>query len=249
MHKELSCIMFVLICGPVSAGCPSGYITVPKRPDTLYRVKCDTGYSDGSPIITCDQSSFNSCYAELTCNSQYKTIKTSTGASALLYGHAGGSPSIGIRLADGITCYAPLGSGGQSGAINISIEDEKYHTGQLHECLKTGTAANCHQVTSSDYSVDYTINCEGDNLIGVALCSNSGGTALTSTKSEVTTSNTASDNKYCWCTIVSPGVSYFALYGALSSANECGKSCAAKCAKEIADNISFRQVIFSTFDN
>lgn len=249
MRRKISFFLFLIIYNPVSAGCPSGYITVQKRPDTQYRVKCDPGYSDGGEIITCDQSSFDSCYAELTCNSRYKNIKTSTGVSALLYGQSGGSPSIGISLADGITCYAPLGSDAQSNAINISIGSEKYHTGKLHECLKTGTAATCNQVISSDYSVDYTINCDGDNIIGVALCSNNGGTALSSTKEEVTTSNTASDNTYCWCTIVSPGVSYFALYGKLSNADECGKSCAAKCAKEIADNISFRQIIFSTFND
>ena len=120
------------------------------------------------------------------------------------------------------------------------------------------TVTKCVKLTSSttcpDYSGEYgqsnwSATCDGVPIQGVTFCGSQDGGSIGATTDAVTTSSTSTDNKYCWCKMVSPAVSRWILSSAGMSVGYCANACANLCASLAANNTSFRSALFSNLSD
>ena len=120
------------------------------------------------------------------------------------------------------------------------------HANAVVQCIKLDPATVC--TTSNDcYNVaDCSVDCDITPVVLVGQCGSVSGTADVSTLDNVTISATATDNKYCWCKIVSPAVSKWVYRYEYSAASSCFQQCARGCRNAMifnsATDISFRTV-------
>ncbi len=119
----------------------------------------------------------------------------------------------------------------------------------LTKCVQLGTGTSCDQpdLGSLQYSVDWGTSCHNSNngngrisISGIGACSSSSGSFGTRL-SRISTGYTASDtdptstddNKYCWCRILEPAVSYWMYVANFSTASRCHSDCAVACGESI----------------
>lgn len=90
-------------------------------------------------------------------------------------------------------------------------------------------------------------SCRGRNVSGIAVCSSQNGGTIGETAHMLELSGTLNNNKYCWCRVIGPAVSYYWLYnGSYGSASTCSSDCAYDCAYSFASSESFRTAAFSS---
>lgn len=126
------------------------------------------------------------------------------------------------------------------------------------KCVKLSATTACTtDKTSFIGKPEWTANCGGITVKGIAKCSSTAGSAYTKhTSIALGTSTTA--NKYCKCKMISPAVSTYwvsvnvckemvCISPGMQTAQECETYCAFSCAQDAAVNTdNFRTALFNS---
>ena len=113
------------------------------------------------------------------------------------------------------------------------------------KCVKLSSSTTCPDYSGATGQSNWSATCGGISIQGVAFCGSQNGGSAGATTDAVTTSTTSTDNKYCWCKMVSPAVSTWVFDNGLGSAANCAINCAYACAGDVASFASFRSALFS----
>lgn len=121
--------------------CPDNYYDILASEETIRKnndAKCANGYSPYDLMVNCTTNTSEPLCAVL-CNGDMAytgvgtcatpcghVIKTSTGLTIPLYSQSQITPSLNVKLDDGI-CFVNMVSGTQKGAINVSYGGSVYH--------------------------------------------------------------------------------------------------------------------------
>ena len=116
------------------------------------------------------------------------------------------------------------------------------------KCVKLSSSTTCSYVNTGTYVVDWTSNCTSSGtsvaISGISQCSSTSGSSVGQKATALKISG-GTDDKYCWCKMVSPAVSSWVFRYAFGSASYCATDCADLCAYYAAGNASFRAALFS----
>ena len=116
------------------------------------------------------------------------------------------------------------------------------------KCVKLSSSTTCSYVNPGTYVVDWTSNCTSSGtsvaISGISQCSSTSGSSVGQKATALKISG-GTDDKYCWCKMVSPAVSSWVFYADLGSASDCAYYCATNCARYAAYAASFRSALFS----
>lgn len=116
-------------------------------------------------------------------------------------------------------------------------------------CMVKQTSKNVCSSATKLTGVDWSAQCFGSEVHGVAGCFKTKGTALGSTNKNPGTSTTVDSNKYCWCKIVWPFASSAWVYAnaSYSTFGNCATSCARDCVGYIkwSSGASFVSALYS----
>ena len=116
------------------------------------------------------------------------------------------------------------------------------------KCVKLSSSTTCSYVNPGTYVVDWTSNCTSSGtsvaISGISQCSSTSGSSVGQKATALKISG-GTDDKYCWCKMVSPAVSSWVFRSANASASACANSCAYSCALYAANRASFRSALFS----
>ena len=113
------------------------------------------------------------------------------------------------------------------------------------KCVKLTSSTKCTSPSGSANQSNWSANCGGIEIQGVAFCGSQAGGSIGKTSETVTISSTSDNNKHCWCKMVSPAVSSWGFSYSYSSAGTCAVNCAANCADRAQYNVFFRSGLFS----
>ena len=120
------------------------------------------------------------------------------------------------------------------------------------KCVALNSGTECSYVYPGAYAVDWTLNCtsNGTNITisGISQCSSTSGSIDGQTTTSLTVNN-GTDDKYCWCKLVSPGVSPWVFHNTITNADFCARNCARDCALDSRDNKSFRTAMFGNLSD
>ena len=116
------------------------------------------------------------------------------------------------------------------------------------KCVKLSSSTTCSYVNPGTYVVDWTSNCTSSGtsvaISGISQCSSTSGSSVGQKATALKISG-GTDDKYCWCKMVSPAVSSWVFAADSGSASYCAYSCASNCAANAAYDASFRSALFS----
>ena len=116
------------------------------------------------------------------------------------------------------------------------------------KCVKLSSSTTCSYVNPGTYVVDWTSNCTSSGtsvaISGISQCSSTSGSSVGQKATALKISG-GTDDKYCWCKMVSPAVSSWVFQDDGGSASNCAYNCAGICATRAAYNASFRSALFS----
>ena len=116
------------------------------------------------------------------------------------------------------------------------------------KCVKLSSSTTCSYVNPGTYVVDWTSNCTSSGtsvaISGISQCSSTSGSSVGQKATALKISG-GTDDKYCWCKMVSPAVSTWVFNYGYGSASYCAHDCAKLCASSAANNASFRSALFS----
>ena len=116
------------------------------------------------------------------------------------------------------------------------------------KCVKLSSSTTCSYVNPGTYVVDWTSNCTSSGtsvaISGISQCSSTSGSSG-GQKATALENSGGTDDKYCWCKMVSPAVSSWVFFADRGSASACALSCARICVNFAANNASFRSALFS----
>lgn len=109
------------------------------------------------------------------------------------------------------------------------------------KCVKLNTSTSCVSLSTNNNSSNWKATCRtGTTAVpvqGVAVCASTGGSQF-STQTELTVSNTDSQNKHCWCKLTSPAVSDWVKTtgpNGSPSSLDCRYVCSSSCAGAMED--------------
>ena len=116
------------------------------------------------------------------------------------------------------------------------------------KCVKLSSSTTCSYVNPGTYVVDWTSNCTSSGtsvaISGISQCSSTSGSSVGQKATALKISG-GTDDKYCWCKMVSPAVSSWVFARDAGSASDCAYNCAIACARYAAYFASFRSALFS----
>lgn len=112
------------------------------------------------------------------------------------------------------------------------------------KCVKLVPTAKCSTATGESGQSNWGGHCYGITLSGIGLCGNQNGGVTGTTADVVQTSSDSTQNKYCWCKLISPAVSPWVFNDAVQAAN-CAHYCAQFCATYLNRYQEFRAALFS----
>lgn len=117
------------------------------------------------------------------------------------------------------------------------------------KCVKLSSSTTCSYVDPGTYVVDWTSNCTSSGtsvaISGISQCSSTSGSSVGQKATALEISG-GTDDKYCWCKMVSPAVSSWVFVYGYGSASGCADGCALDCAYYVAGtNAAFRSALFS----
>ena len=139
-----------------------------------------------------------------------------------------------------------------AGAILCAISAAPAHA--VTKCV----ALNSNTTCTSDYSqyqnhTDWAATCTTNGvstpISGIGICSSTSDSSTSQTATELDTSSTSDDNKYCWCRMISPAVSRWVFSNALSSGSYCAMNCANVCAHNVLIRAAFRTALFGSLSD
>ena len=116
------------------------------------------------------------------------------------------------------------------------------------KCVKLSSSTTCSYVNPGTYVVDWTSNCTSSGtsvaISGISQCSSTSGSSVGQKATALKISG-GTDDKYCWCKMVSPAVSSWVFNRDYGSASSCANGCASNCAYRAALAVSVRSALFS----
>ena len=138
-----------------------------------------------------------------------------------------------------------------TGAILCAITTTGVHA--VTKCVALNSNTTCPPSTSSyightDWAATCTTNGVSIPISGIGICSSLRGSSIGQTATELNTSSTSDDNKYCWCKMTSPAVSRWVLHNPNASTS-CDRYCANFCANDVQSNASFRSAMFGSLSD
>lgn len=116
------------------------------------------------------------------------------------------------------------------------------------KCINLSASTRC--TSGSTNGSNWSANCSGVAVEGIAYCSNTGG-SQGRTVNSITLDRTNPDNNLvCWCRLTNPAVSMWTLAQVTGSASNCATTCAQGCVNLLTTNdTTFKQGIVSTLSN
>ncbi len=120
------------------------------------------------------------------------------------------------------------------------------------KCVYRYASSECSVYSAKYGSSEWAVSCGGKKVFGVGACSfnfasnmgNSGvvtGSAFVALRDE-----TIVDNKYCWCRMMYPLVSYWIYAVAFDSPVACMHGCAQRCAEFFVGRSNFTSVMYAS---
>ncbi|MBQ8293855.1 MAG: hypothetical protein IJX89_00515 [Alphaproteobacteria bacterium] len=236
MYRTLSFLIVLCCCDGVRAAiCPTGTIAITRNAAV-----------ELSPICTHQTlgvvSSENS--PDLACSAGATVIRTSQDTATSLYREQYTTPSIHIKLGD-TECFANLVAGTATDTIHIKHNNTTYHTSELKLCGVLDPDATTTKITPSINTINWSGQTGNTTVNGISHCGISTGSVGDSIFA-VELSDTATENLYCWCRIMSPAVSQWAYATTFATSTNCDTNCVTNCATKFADNATFRTALFAT---
>ena len=137
-----------------------------------------------------------------------------------------------------------------AGAMLCAITTTGAHA--VTKCVALNSSTTC---TIDDYErhTDWASTCTtygvSTPVSGIGICSSTDGGSGYQTATELDTSNTPDDNKYCWCRMISPAVSRWGYIGPITSASSCAQYCAYYCAYHVQSYSGFRSALFGSLSD
>ena len=101
----------------------------------------------------------------------------------------------------------------------------------------------------TDWAATCTTNGVSTPISGIGICSSTKGASQYTTATELDTSSTSDNNKYCWCKMTSPAVSRWVFRLSFTSAGFCARLCALNCAIGVRDFAAFRSALFGSLSD
>ena len=116
------------------------------------------------------------------------------------------------------------------------------------KCVKLTSSTTCSYVNPGTSVVDWTSNCTSSGtsvaISGISQCSSTSGSS-NGQKATVLEISGGTDDKYCWCKMVSPAVSSWVFSYDYGAAYSCAANCASRCAYDAQGFASYRSGLFS----
>ena len=139
-----------------------------------------------------------------------------------------------------------------AGAILCAITTTGAHA--VTKCVALNSSTTCTSSPSSytlhtDWAATCTTNGVSTPISGIGICSSTSGSSIGQTATELDTSSTSDDNKYCWCKMTSPAVSRWVFTISNSSAGSCARICAYNCANRVQGFASIRSALFGSLSD
>lgn len=111
------------------------------------------------------------------------------------------------------------------------------------KCVALNSSTTCtSNNTDYQYHTDWAATCTTNGvstpISGIGICSSTQG-SVGQTATELDTSSTSDDNKYCWCKMTSPAVSRWVFFSSPPSAGMCAQHCADGCAYGCVSDVQF----------
>ena len=101
----------------------------------------------------------------------------------------------------------------------------------------------------TDWAATCTTNVVSTPISGIGICSSTQGSLTGATATELDTSSTTDDNKYCWCKMTSPAVSRWVFNRSYSSTGDCAQDCAYHCANKTQLPSTFSSAMFGSLSD
>ena len=139
-----------------------------------------------------------------------------------------------------------------TGAILCAITTTGAHA--VTKCVALNSSTTCTSNYSAyQYHTDWVATCTTNGvstpISGIGICSSTSGSSTGQTATELDTSSTTDDNKYCWCKMTSPAVSRWVFPNVQAAADYCAQNCAFHCAHNVRSSAAFRSAMFSSLSD
>ena len=138
-----------------------------------------------------------------------------------------------------------------AGAILCAITTTGAHA--VTKCVALDSSTTCTYENPGRNVADWTSTCTTNGvstpISGIGICSSTSGSSAGQTATELDTSSTSDDNKYCWCKMTSPAVSRWVFYSSLLSAGVCARNCAYNCALSVRNIAALRSALFGSLSD
>ena len=139
-----------------------------------------------------------------------------------------------------------------AGAIFCAITTTGAHA--VTKCVALNNSTRCTTDDSQyEYHTDWAATCTTNGvstpISGIGICSSTSGSSIGQTATELDTSSTSDDNKYCWCKMTSPAVSRWVFCISSMSAGSCARYCAYYCANSVRRNDDFWSALFGSLSD
>ena len=139
-----------------------------------------------------------------------------------------------------------------AGAIFCAITVNGAHA--VTKCVALNSSTTCTSNYSAyryhtDWAATCTTNGVSTPISGIGICSSTTGESYGETATELDTSSTTDDNKYCWCKMTSPAVSRWAFCSSSTSAGLCAQFCARYCARYVQERAALRSALFGSLSD
>ena len=139
-----------------------------------------------------------------------------------------------------------------AGAMLCAITTTGAHA--VTKCVALNSSTRC----ATDYTqyqghTDWAATCTtygvSTPISGIGICSSTSGISSGQTATELSTSSTGDDNRYCWCKVTSPAVSRWVFRISSMSAGSCAQWCAHHCADGIRRDTAFWSALFGSLSD
>ena len=139
-----------------------------------------------------------------------------------------------------------------AGAVLCAISAAPAHA--VTKCVALNSSTTCTSDDTqyqghTDWAATCTTNGVSTPISGIGICSSTRGSSTGQTATELDTSSTIDNNKYCWCKMTSPAVSRWVFRLPFTSAGFCARLCALNCAISVRDFAAFRSALFGNLSD
>ena len=101
------------------------------------------------------------------------------------------------------------------------------------KCVNFGNVDNkCSSYTTTG-GADWSGVCGGTPVRGISMCSSTSGSTKGTTAGQIARSNTDTNNKYCWCRMISPAISQWVFAEAHTNNKYCLMDCNSVCMQSM----------------